>query len=59
MSVLLTELTVADILRWLGFILLISMNRTVADVASCPIDKSVSRVCYFESCVLSVILLLF
>ena len=33
-----TELTVADILRWLGFILLIGMNRTVADVASYPMD---------------------
>ena len=59
MSVLFTELTVADILGWLGFILLVGMNRTVADVASCPMDKSVSGLRHFESCVNSVVFLLF
>ena len=38
MSILLTELTIANILGWLGFILLVGMNRTVADVASCLMD---------------------
>ena len=38
MSVLFTELTVADILEWLGFIVLVGINRTVADVASCSLD---------------------
>ena len=59
MSIPLTELIVADVLRWLGFILLVGMNRTVVEVASCPMDKFMSGVCHFESYINRVVFLLF
>ena len=59
MSLFLTELTVADVLRLFGLILHVGMNRTIANIAFCPIDTFMIGVCYCKSYLDSLVFLLF